>query len=514
MVNPQKPILYALLALAIVWALASLSFPFGWDQGIFAWVGNTVVDGGLPYRDAWDIKGPLTYYVYGTAQLFFGKNAFAIRLTDLIFLSLAAFYIARLAAKLSGPKTGPWAAVIFVLWYASQGFWHTAQPDGWASMLALFAIGPLLTNRDDPRSYRYLLSGFAIGLAVLIKPIYGLFAIALAIDAVFRYRKDVLRLFAAGTSMMLGVIVPFAIAVAWFAYNGALQVFVDTWLVYPVQVYSPAASPKAFSRAVGLIRFAESGMLVSVAWPVIVVGAVSRRHECSRTFSVLLAWVFIAVFCVVLQGRFFEYHWAIIIPSMVLLGTKGFTALFETIRNERRESSSHGRGLIRPMVLTFLVLVIGLAAVRPALDAARWTAHIVGLVDTPSYYSAFASAEDARLAAKYIREHTAPGEKISVWGWDASIIFESDRNAVSRFGYSMPLIMGKGTLQQKQLREEFLSAVHSDPPAYVVVSPQSEMILGESVDITDFPEFSDFIAQNYTEEARFGKTLLYRRLAR
>ena len=67
MVNPQKPILYALLALAIVWAFASLSFPFGWDQGIFAWVGSTIVDGGLPYRDAWDIKGPLTYYVYAAA---------------------------------------------------------------------------------------------------------------------------------------------------------------------------------------------------------------------------------------------------------------------------------------------------------------------------------------------------------------------------------------------------------------------------------------------------------------
>ena len=514
MVNPQKPILYAILAPAIVWALASLSFPFGWDQGIFAWVGNTIVDGGLPYRDAWDIKGPLTYYVYGAAQLFFGKNTLAIRLADLIFLSFAAFYIAKLASKLSGPKTGLWAAVIFVLWYASQGFWHTAQPDGWASMLALFAIGSLLISQDAPPPSRYLLSGFAIGLAVLIKPIYGLFAIAVAIDAVFRYRTDILRLFAAGTSTMVGLIAPFAIALGWFAHNGALQVFVDTWLVYPMQIYASAASPKAFSRAVGLIRFAESGMLVSVAWPVIVVGAISRRHECSRTFSVLLAWVFIAVFCVVLQGRFFEYHWAIIIPPMVLLGTKGFTALFATIRNERQESSSPGRGLMRPIVLTFLVLVIGLAAVRPTLDAARWTAHVLGLIDTPNYYAAFAGAGDARLAAKYIREHTAPGDKISIWGWDASIIFESGRDAVSRFGYSMPLIMGKGTPQQKQLREEFLSAVRSDPPAYVVVSPQSEMILGEHVDLTDFPEFADFIAQNYTEETRFGETLLYRRLTR
>ena len=36
----------------LLWALASLRWPFGLDQGIFAWVGDTVLRGGWPYRDA------------------------------------------------------------------------------------------------------------------------------------------------------------------------------------------------------------------------------------------------------------------------------------------------------------------------------------------------------------------------------------------------------------------------------------------------------------------------------
>ena len=53
----------ALGLLAALAAVVSLWWPYGWDQGAMAWVGDTIVDGGMPYRDAWDVKGPLTYYV-------------------------------------------------------------------------------------------------------------------------------------------------------------------------------------------------------------------------------------------------------------------------------------------------------------------------------------------------------------------------------------------------------------------------------------------------------------------
>ena len=65
---------FGLAALAAVWVTASLSWPFGWDQGILAWAGDVIHQGGMPYRDAWDIKGPLAYYLYALAQWLFGKN--------------------------------------------------------------------------------------------------------------------------------------------------------------------------------------------------------------------------------------------------------------------------------------------------------------------------------------------------------------------------------------------------------------------------------------------------------
>ena len=49
----------AALALLAAWAAIYLSWPFGQDQSAFAWVADAILRGGLPYRDAWEVKGPL-----------------------------------------------------------------------------------------------------------------------------------------------------------------------------------------------------------------------------------------------------------------------------------------------------------------------------------------------------------------------------------------------------------------------------------------------------------------------
>ena len=65
-------------------------WPFGLDQGIFAWVGDTVLRGGWPYRDAWEIKGPVTHFFYALAQALFGRDVWGLRVLDLSLLAEAA----------------------------------------------------------------------------------------------------------------------------------------------------------------------------------------------------------------------------------------------------------------------------------------------------------------------------------------------------------------------------------------------------------------------------------------
>jgi len=63
-----------------------LMFPFGRDQGIFAVIADTILAGGMPYRDAWDVKPPAIFYLYALAQYLVGRRMVAIRIFEVIGL--------------------------------------------------------------------------------------------------------------------------------------------------------------------------------------------------------------------------------------------------------------------------------------------------------------------------------------------------------------------------------------------------------------------------------------------
>ena len=70
---------------------ASLWWPMGRDQGVYAWVGSVIVRGGASYVDAWEVKGPATHLIYALSQFVFGTGMWGIRLLDLVMLASAGW---------------------------------------------------------------------------------------------------------------------------------------------------------------------------------------------------------------------------------------------------------------------------------------------------------------------------------------------------------------------------------------------------------------------------------------
>src|SRR5437773_7339875 len=114
------------VALVLLCGVASLSWPFGWDQAVFAQVGDVVNRGGVPYRDGWDTKGPLTYYVLAVSQVLFGANQWGIRLVDFALLLTGGWALARTVGALTSADAGRWAALVFMLLYLAGGYWDAA----------------------------------------------------------------------------------------------------------------------------------------------------------------------------------------------------------------------------------------------------------------------------------------------------------------------------------------------------------------------------------------------------
>jgi hypothetical protein len=80
-----------------VWAATYITWPFSNDQGNLAWVGDVILSGGMPYRDAWDVKGPGAHLLFAFVEMVLGQNEWGMRVFDLAMLAICAACLRSIA---------------------------------------------------------------------------------------------------------------------------------------------------------------------------------------------------------------------------------------------------------------------------------------------------------------------------------------------------------------------------------------------------------------------------------
>jgi hypothetical protein len=153
--------------------------------------------------------------------------------------------------------------------------------------------------------------------------------------------------------------------------------------------------------------------------------------------------------------------------------------------------------------------VVAVLCVAPiALEEGRFLSWVSGRRSTAAYYDGYGEAGNDMRAVAWLGNHGIAG-KIYVFGWNTSVGWLSRRETVSRFGFSMPLLLGEGTPLRSQYRDELLQSLRADPPRYIVVGTQSQQILGRVLTIHDFPELADLIRTSYEKVAEFGQVQIH-----
>jgi hypothetical protein len=276
----------------------------------------------MPYRDAWEIKGPLPQYSFAMAQWLFGRHMWSIRVLDLPVLIAGAAALGSIVARLASPVRGWWAAIVFTLWIGSLTWFHTVQPDTWASILVTFAALLLVARKPAPG--QLMLSGLMVGLSALVKPLYIAFlALPLAHIAEQRWAQQE-RGNGMSAAAVIGMgLIPPSLAAAWFAGQGALGALVDVHLLYAVRVYSADGSPGMVAAGKSVLKFFGGGAVVW-ALPAIAVGVYALWRRSHFGFFVIMTWLAVALACVAAQRKFYKYHWVLAFPPLTALGAIGF----------------------------------------------------------------------------------------------------------------------------------------------------------------------------------------------
>ena len=163
-----RPQLYTAIAgVFVVFSLILLAVPFTRDQGAYGYVGWRWSAGDVPYRDAFEGKGPVLYAIYAVGLGLSGGAAWGVNLLDVLARAAALLLAGRAAARAAGQRAGLFAAVLagLPLLGIFNFMWWNDQPETF--MLPMLAGSALLVLRRGRRDL--VAAGMLSALAVLTK---------------------------------------------------------------------------------------------------------------------------------------------------------------------------------------------------------------------------------------------------------------------------------------------------------------------------------------------------------
>lgn len=495
------------LGMVVFAAIGSLLWPLADDQEIFAWEGQVILDGGAPYKDAWEIKGPLALYTYASAMWLFGRNEMSIRIFDLVTLLGGCLVLRRLVLRLNCKER--FGASLAITFYALTyyGWWIStpAQPDGWGSILILLTVTLLI---EKPRNPHLMLvaAGAAVALATLLKP---LFLIYMALPIIFSPASpSSSKLISPRSACLLAFCSLILASMLGLLIAGAFADYMDV-LKFTFSTHVPLGRSLQSLRQIWLM-LNYLHLLVPLLLMPIGLWAM-REMNTSREVTILATWLALTLISTVSQGWNFPYQWLPV--SMALAPILGCFFSWLKLRSETGRKRSLNVGTVVASCLGLIALPFR----DTLLHSYTWPEYLVGSQSREQHIKQLTVPWDYwildRISA-YVKDHSDPSDFVLVWGWDPLINVLSSRKSPTRFGYSYPLV-AKGPLQSKY-REIFLCEVFARPPKYIVVDAVGRwaMLNHSGVEyLQGFPMFYNFIHNGYEVVWSIGHFEVWRRTA-
>jgi hypothetical protein len=497
------PAIAAILAIpALLGAVAHFWWPLRQDHGVFLWVGETIRSGGLPYRDAWDVKGPVAYLPFA-ALGYLPAFAAKLRLLDFVLVGFGIMAVGRLAKRLNGSFAI--AGGLLGLWLFDLNFGNSAQPDAWFAFLVAWAVLGVIGATPGHRRDLVVL-GAAVAAAVLFKPTYLVLGAVLLV--VLAYSRALGRSPAAALALVAsGAVVVGALVLGWLACHDGLQTAIDVQLGYTTGVYAGQATMgnRVQWMLAHLVR--EPHLSASLGLSALALLWLWRTDQ--RSAFLMAAWLGGGLVAFLVQGKFFPYHHGALYPSIAVLCSVGVS-----------HAVRPGRSRAGALVSTALLLVITAGPfyrlTRQGILAATAWFHgqpVPGTASDRSFGKYGRWSGSLVDIAELIRVGSDSGETLQVWGQNAGLYVLSGRRAPTRFGTSQPLVSGSASDYRRIYREEFLRVITSEPPRYVVArSPEGCRTRPDDLwCLSSFPEFERLVALEYLQQSVVEDFAVYRR---
>jgi len=462
-------LLLALACVLLVVRLPSLVPPMGADQGLYAYVGERIRSGGLPYRDAWDQKPPAIHLTYAMMRTMLPRDA-AVPAADLLVAAVIAALLWQLGGSLGGGPVGAWAAVVF-LFLSNPAFARLggvsvrAQCETFIALAVTAAFVCLARSRAaERRTALQIAAGALFGIAFAFK--YNAVAYVLAgLVALLVWKSLNARSILA---LGIGFLIPVIVFASWFVVGHGLGDLYDATITYNVK-YSGETYQGPWHAVSYLFTFPIRHARVDALWLVGGAGCavllIAARHRLERLIPV--AWTAAACLTIAINGsRDLPQYFVQAAPALALAAAWG--AMF--LRTSSRVANTVLACLI--IVAIWRVNDFGKLTDNTRHDLRYMTGGLTRSEHLGRYgdratrkYSALAMDE----LGGFMESHSTPQDTVYVFGFSSAAYVRAGRASASRFFWSRPVIVGFNDQQPGYGVSGLLEDLRRNSPAIVAL---------------------------------------------
>lgn len=466
------------MAAAFAWHLAlrahGADLPLLSDEGEYAYAARVWSEGGLPYRDVFNQKPPMTLAIYRLSAALSPSPA-APRRAAALAVVLTALALLLLSPKRWSPAArlaGPLA--YFVLSTMPVGdFGFAANTEVFAAAFTAWAVWAASRG-----TWRFAaLSGLLAGAALMTKQTAVWPVLAAGVLAVWRggrrWEPRAAGAFAAGAAAMP------AFWLAYFWARGGLGFFWDCVVAGNMRY----ASLADWSAAVEQARFFAVDLAPAFlkgswpAWALAAFGLKGLEAEWeNRGELAAVIWLAGGLLAAATGLLLFPHYFLQAAPPLCLAAAYGVERL--------------GSGKRRWAALVLLALLPAAARADFYFGKSREAVAKDLLYPSPLLETEYLGA--------WLRERTAPADRIWVFGSEPALYVYAGRRAATRHDFVYPLTMFPKSA--RPLRDE-LEALRAAKPAYVVyVNQPISTLIGSRLGLEFRDAVREWLAEGYRLE--------------
>jgi hypothetical protein len=468
-----------LVLAAILGAALAARWPFRHvvlirDEGEYAYLGQQILRGVIPYQDAYNQKTPFVFYLMAAIQAAAGPGLPALRLATVGYGWITTVFLYLLTRRLLGPGAAFGAALAFnVMTFNQCGLVHTASTEFYMLLWIVLGVDLWYRGRASGRAALLVLAGAAAGLAYQTKQT------GMAVLAFFLVERSVALWWSLKTGVDsseakgqggawrgtvrdlvlagLGFAGVLAAVVVYFAAHGALGAYVEcTWTNNWQYV------GQRFEDPFGVLLLGGDVITTVARWDVglwlwgsVGLAGLARTRPAAQGGSLWMLLLLLAAAGLGTGKPYAHYYEPLIVP--LAIGSGAALAWL-------------GGQLLRPGQRLWLRGVLAVLLVVPFVwPALRWgTLLHMSDAEFQQINQALSPSGIAVQAADYVAERTTPDECILVIGSEPEIYYYADRTACTRLVFTFPLA-GPYTYAPG-LQQEFRRDFQAHQPRYVVLA--------------------------------------------